>query len=104
LGFHCFLIFAENALSHSVINTSRFSSTHPHPPHPLLYDYQGVDGAKAERIFELANIALNKNTVPGDKSALMPGGIRMGIKHETHFHHPHPRNLFAWLMADFSTL
>jgi glycine hydroxymethyltransferase len=40
---------------------------------------QGVDGAKAERIFELANIALNKNTVPGDKSALMPGGIRMGM-------------------------
>lgn len=31
-----------------------------------------------ERIVELANIALNKNTIPGDKSALQPGGIRMG--------------------------
>lgn len=31
-----------------------------------------------ERILELAHIALNKNTVPGDKSAMVPGGIRMG--------------------------
>jgi glycine hydroxymethyltransferase len=27
---------------------------------------------------ELANMAANKNTVPGDKSALTPGGIRIG--------------------------
>ena len=27
---------------------------------------------------ELAHIAANKNTVPGDVSALVPGGIRMG--------------------------
>ena len=37
-----------------------------------------IDGARVERVLELANIATNKNTVPGDKSALMPGGIRMG--------------------------
>mmetsp|Transcript_49770 Transcript_49770/g.74223 ORF Transcript_49770/g.74223 Transcript_49770/m.74223 type:complete len:507 (-) Transcript_49770:213-1733(-) len=38
----------------------------------------GIDGARVERVLELACIATNKNTVPGDKSALMPGGIRMG--------------------------
>ena len=27
---------------------------------------------------ELINIAANKNTVPGDKSALVPGGLRVG--------------------------
>lgn len=27
---------------------------------------------------ELANMAANKNTVPGDRSALTPGGIRIG--------------------------
>ena len=31
-----------------------------------------------ERVLEQCGIALNKNTVPGDKSAMMPGGIRMG--------------------------
>ena len=39
---------------------------------------KGVDGAKVERVMELANLAANKNTVPGDVSALAPGGIRMG--------------------------
>lgn len=39
---------------------------------------RGMDGARAERVLELSGIALNKNTVPGDKSAFNPGGIRMG--------------------------
>jgi glycine/serine hydroxymethyltransferase len=34
--------------------------------------------SRVERVLELAHIALNKNTVPGDKSAMVPGGIRMG--------------------------
>ncbi|OQR75421.1 serine hydroxymethyltransferase [Tropilaelaps mercedesae] len=38
----------------------------------------GLNGARAERILELISIACNKNTVPGDKSALNPGGIRLG--------------------------
>lgn len=38
----------------------------------------GLDGARVERVLELANIATNKNTVPGDVSAMTPGGIRMG--------------------------
>jgi len=39
---------------------------------------KAIDGARVERILELACIASNKNTVPGDTSALNPGGIRMG--------------------------
>ena len=49
--------------------------------HLILIDVKsskGIDGARVERILELACIACNKNTVPGDTSALMPGGIRMG--------------------------
>ncbi|KAJ2829841.1 Serine hydroxymethyltransferase, cytosolic [Coemansia erecta] len=39
---------------------------------------RGVDGARVERVLELAKIAANKNTVPGDRSAMVPGGLRMG--------------------------
>jgi len=49
--------------------------------HLVLVDLKtskGIDGARVERILELACIASNKNTIPGDKSALTPGGIRMG--------------------------
>ena len=35
-------------------------------------------GAKVERVLELAAISTNKNTVPGDKSALNPSGLRLG--------------------------
>jgi len=48
--------------------------------HMVLMDLkpQGVDGARVERVLELVGVASNKNTVPGDKSALKPGGLRMG--------------------------
>merc|ERR1712113_39510 len=49
--------------------------------HLVLVDLKksrNIDGARVERILEMACIATNKNTVPGDTSALTPGGIRMG--------------------------
>ena len=48
--------------------------------HLCLVDLRpkGVDGARVERVMELAHIAANKNTVPGDVKAMVPGGIRMG--------------------------
>ncbi|AEW69615.1 serine hydroxymethyltransferase [Helicoverpa zea nudivirus 2] len=48
--------------------------------HLILVDLRsvGLAGAPAERILELCRIACNKNTVPGDKSALRPSGIRLG--------------------------
>ena len=48
--------------------------------HLVLVDLkpQGVDGARVERVLELVGVASNKNTVPGDRSALKPGGLRMG--------------------------
>ncbi|KAF1322193.1 Serine hydroxymethyltransferase, partial [Globisporangium splendens] len=39
---------------------------------------RGVDGARSEFLLENANIVVNKNTVPGDKSAFVPGGVRLG--------------------------
>ncbi|XP_071723089.1 serine hydroxymethyltransferase 3, chloroplastic-like isoform X2 [Rutidosis leptorrhynchoides] len=48
--------------------------------HLVLVDLRplGLDGARVEKILDLASITLNKNSVPGDKSALVPGGIRIG--------------------------
>ena len=48
--------------------------------HLVLIDLKdrGIDGARVERILELVGVASNKNTVPGDVSAMKPGGLRMG--------------------------
>ncbi|CUS11885.1 unnamed protein product [Tuber aestivum] len=48
--------------------------------HLVLVDLKpkGIDGARVERVLELINVAANKNTVPGDVSALKPGGLRLG--------------------------
>ena len=48
--------------------------------HLLLWDLRpnGINGSKVEYVCDLANITINKNTVKGDKSALNPGGVRIG--------------------------
>ena len=48
--------------------------------HLVLVDLRsaGITGARAEYILEEISIACNKNTVPGDKSALNPSGVRLG--------------------------
>jgi len=38
----------------------------------------GLNGSRVEKVLEDIHIACNKNTVPGDKSAMNPGGIRLG--------------------------
>ena len=37
-----------------------------------------ITGSKVEKICEMVNISINKNSVFGDTSALSPGGIRLG--------------------------
>ncbi|KAI1909145.1 Serine hydroxymethyltransferase, cytosolic [Ophidiomyces ophidiicola] len=48
--------------------------------HMVLLDLRpkGLDGARVEAVLEAINIACNKNSIPGDKSALTPCGIRIG--------------------------
>ena len=48
--------------------------------HLLLVDLRkhNITGSKVEKVCELCNISINKNSVPGDTSALSPGGIRIG--------------------------
>ncbi len=49
--------------------------------HLFLVDLRnkGISGAEAEKKLEQVGISVNKNTIPGDKSALYPSGIRIGL-------------------------
>ena len=49
--------------------------------HLILWDLRPLKltGSKIEKICDLAHITLNKNSVPGDVSAMTPGGVRLGM-------------------------
>eukprot|EP00178_Gracilaria_changii_P020137 TRINITY_DN584_c0_g2_i1.p1 TRINITY_DN584_c0_g2~~TRINITY_DN584_c0_g2_i1.p1 ORF type:complete len:505 (+),score=65.14 TRINITY_DN584_c0_g2_i1:524-2038(+) len=48
--------------------------------HLVLWDLRpsAFSGSKAQLLFDKCSITLNKNAVHGDKSALNPGGVRLG--------------------------
>lgn len=48
--------------------------------HLILWDLRplGVTGDRFERMCELCDITVNKNTVVGDRNPLKPGGVRIG--------------------------
>ncbi|KAF9731743.1 hypothetical protein PMIN06_012484 [Paraphaeosphaeria minitans] len=48
--------------------------------HMVLLDLKPIklDGARVEAVLEQVNITCNKNTTPGDQSALTPMGLRIG--------------------------
>lgn len=48
--------------------------------HLVLWDLKpnGITGSKFEKMCDALNITLNKNCVPGDRSAITPGGVRIG--------------------------
>lgn len=48
--------------------------------HLLLWNVRAsnLTGSKMEKLLEAIHISVNKNTIPGDSSALNPGGIRLG--------------------------
>ena len=49
--------------------------------HIILWDMRplGITGSKMEKLCDICHITLNKNAVPGDTSALSPGGVRIGL-------------------------
>lgn len=48
--------------------------------HLLLWNVRtlGLTGSKVEKVLELASMTTNKNSIPGDTSAVNPGGVRLG--------------------------
>merc|ERR1712039_973781 len=48
--------------------------------HLLLWDLrpEGLTGSKVDAVLEAVHITANKNSIVGDKSAISPGGVRLG--------------------------
>jgi len=48
--------------------------------HLVMWDLRphGLTGSKVEKVLDMMHITTNKNSVVGDKSAVNPGGIRLG--------------------------
>ncbi|XP_068193046.1 serine hydroxymethyltransferase, cytosolic [Antennarius striatus] len=68
------------ALSNALIDHDYKIVTGGSDNHLILLDLRskGTDGGRAEKVLEACAIACNKNTCPGDKSALRPSGLRFG--------------------------
>ena len=48
--------------------------------HLIMWDVRphGLTGSKVEKVLDAMHITVNKNSVVGDRSAVTPGGIRLG--------------------------
>ena len=70
-----------NALGEGLIKRGYKLVTGGTDNHIVLWDVKsttGLTGSKVERLLELASITANKNSIPGDTSAINPGGVRLG--------------------------
>merc|ERR1712174_57288 len=69
-----------SALANALIKLGYKLCTGGTDNHLILWDLkpQKITGSKMERVCEIVSISLNKNCVVGDRSALSPGGVRVG--------------------------
>tara|TARA_B100001094_G_scaffold72638_1_gene68926 strand:+ start:2011 stop:3324 length:1314 start_codon:yes stop_codon:yes gene_type:complete len=82
--FHNYIIdVKKNAkqLGKELINLGYNLCTNGTDNHLLLLNLRNknITGSKVEYMLEKLNISVNKNTIIGDKSALSPSGIRIGM-------------------------
>jgi len=69
-----------SALATNLMKMGYCISTGGTDNHLVLWDLrpQNITGSKFEKVCDAVSITLNKNCVPGDKSAVTPGGVRIG--------------------------
>mmetsp|Transcript_5228 Transcript_5228/g.11447 ORF Transcript_5228/g.11447 Transcript_5228/m.11447 type:complete len:555 (-) Transcript_5228:39-1703(-) len=75
------VIANANALGEGLVKRGYKLVTGGTDNHIVLWDVKsttGLTGSKVERLLELASITANKNSIPGDTSAINPGGVRLG--------------------------
>jgi glycine hydroxymethyltransferase len=68
------------ALGNKLISLGYSLATGGTENHLVLWDLkpQKLTGSKFEKVCDAVSITLNKNCVPGDRSAVTPGGVRIG--------------------------
>jgi len=70
----------SKALAQYLMNKGYKLSSNGTDNHLFLLDLRplGISGHRLQTVCDLCNITLNKNSLPGDKSAMYPGGVRIG--------------------------
>lgn len=68
------------AMANELIRLGNKLATDGTDNHLLLWDLRpyGLTGNKMEKVCDAVGMSLNRNTLHGDKSALAPGGVRIG--------------------------
>ena len=74
------VISNAQALSNGLIERGHKIATGGTENHLLLWDVRGngINGNKVEKVLDMVSITTNKNSLPGDISAVNPGGVRLG--------------------------
>lgn len=69
-----------NALGRSLQERGHVLASGGTDNHLLLWNVRtlGLTGSQVEKVLELASMTTNKNSIPGDTSAINPGGVRLG--------------------------
>jgi len=70
----------SRVLAEYLINKGYTITTNGTDNHLFLLDLRplNISGLLLQTVCDLCNITLNKNSIPGDKSAMFPGGVRIG--------------------------
>lgn len=74
------IISNAQALAKGLMDRGHTILTNGTENHLMLWDVRGLGltGNKVEKVLEMVSITTNKNSLPGDVSAVNPGGVRLG--------------------------
>eukprot|EP00978_Attheya_sp_CCMP212_P037411 scaffold175957_cov60-Attheya_sp.AAC.8 len=75
------VILNAQALGRGLVERGHVLATGGTDNHLLLWDVRsttGLTGSKVEKLLDMVSMTTNKNSIPGDTSAMNPGGVRLG--------------------------